>query len=107
MPGAGNKLQCTTGTLCAPPHAGHGRYPGLVDTLPPALTQVWHVRHIDGAQWKAPCHGNVHQGGEAEAEDTARGRGAEEHGGALSGLQKTFGGSGRVLIPWEGSDIFG
>ena len=47
---------------------------------------------MEGAQLKSPGHGNVRQGGGAEAEATVGGRGKEEHGGGLSVLWDTFGG---------------
>ena len=49
----------TPGTLRAPLCAGPGSDPIGGDTPPPVLTQVGHVCHMEGAQWKAPGHGNV------------------------------------------------
>ena len=61
---------------------------------------------MEGAQWKAPSHGDVHQGGGKETEDTEGGRGAEEHYDDLSVLRETFGGGVIIHILWEGNDRF-
>ena len=47
-------------------------------------------------QWQVPGHGDVRQGGGAEAEETTGGRDTEEHNDGLSGLRGTFGGGVRV-----------
>ena len=61
---------------------------------------------MEGAQWKAPSHGDVCQGGGKEAEDKAGLIVAEDHYGCLLGLRETFGGGVIIYIPWEGADSF-
>ena len=61
---------------------------------------------MEGAQWKAPSHGDVRQGGGKEAEDKAGVIGSEDHYGCLLGLRETFGGGVIIYIPWEGADSF-
>ena len=61
---------------------------------------------MEGAQWKAPSHGDVRQGVGKEAEDTAGGICAEDNYGGLSGLREIFGGGVIIYIPWEGADSF-
>ena len=91
MPEAGNEPQRTPGTLCALQHTVNGSDPILGNPPPPALTQVLHVHHMEGVQWKAPDHRNVRKGGGAEAEAKAGEIGTEDHIGGLSGLRETFG----------------
>ena len=74
MPGASNEPKRTPGKLCAPPHAGHGSDPGGWESPTTVLTQVWHVRHTEGAEWKTPGHRDVHQGGEREGKRDGSGK---------------------------------
>ena len=100
MSGEGNKPQRTPGALHAPTWAGHSSDPGGGERTPPVISQVWHVIHMEGNQWKEPGNGDVLQGVEEESEETAGGRDMEEQGGGLSGLWETFGYSVLVQIPW-------
>ena len=106
IPRESDDLQRIPGTLRSPPCTGHGSDPGVGYQPPPALPQVLHVCHMEGAQWQTPGCGDVFQGVGVEVESMTRGRGEEEHGGDLSGLRETFGGGGRVQITWEGADSF-
>ena len=62
---------------------------------------------MEVVKWVPPGHGDVHQGSREEDEVVAGRRGAVEHGGGISVLRETFGGSVRFKIPWYDSDVFG
>ena len=56
---------------------------------------------MEGVKRVSPSHRNVHQGGGEESEAVEVGRGADDHGGIISGLRKTFGDSVGTQIYWE------
>ena len=76
MTSAGVDPQLNLGTLRAPPHVVHVSDPRVWDPPPTALPQMWHVRPMEGSQWKTPGHGDVLQEGVSEVEATAGVRGA-------------------------------
>ena len=57
---------------------------------------------MEGTNTRQLCQ----EGGD-KAEDMAGVRNAERHGGGISVLRETFGGSVRFKIPWYDSDVFG
>ena len=107
MPGGGEEPKRTLGELCAPICAVHGSDPGVGEPPLPALSQLWHVFHMEITQFQAPDHSNVCQGRVEEEKETAVKRGAEDNDSGLSGLRETFVGSVGFQIPWEGTYSFG